>query len=129
MMPSFIHGLLATATMDCSMPRKLLRKKDQSSFGLLKAIGAADAATLPRVRPMYRRIVELVERALATGATAAGARLPPERDLARALKVSRTTVVHAYRELESKGLVRGYVGGGAVVARRAGPGGAARVTR
>ena len=55
------------------MPRKLPRKKDQSSFGLLKAIGVADAATLPRVRPMYRRIVELVERGLATGATAAGA--------------------------------------------------------
>src|SRR5215470_5744187 len=100
-MPSFMNWLLSNATMDCIMPRKTLRKKDQSSFGLLKAIGVGDAATLPRVRPMYRRIVELVERGLATGATAAGARLPPERDLARALKVSRTTVVHAYRDLQS----------------------------
>jgi len=104
--------------MDCIMPRKRPSKKDQSSFGLLKAIGLADAAMLPRVRPMYRRIVELVERGLATGATAAGTRLPPERDLARALKVSRTTVVHAYRELESKGLVRGYVGRGTFVSAR-----------
>src|SRR5215470_11923505 len=117
-MPSFMNWLLSNATMDCIMPRKTLRKKDQSSFGLLKAIGVGDAATLPRVRPMYRRIVELVERGLATGATAAGARLPPERDLARALKVSRTTVVHAYRELESKGLVRGYVGRGTFVSAR-----------
>ena len=106
------------------MARKRPQKKDQSSFGLLKAIGVADAAALPRVRPMYRRIVELVERGLATGTTADGARLPPERDLARALNVSRTTVVHAYRELESKGLVRGYVGRGTFVSARPDPGSA-----
>ena len=110
--------------MDRIMPRKRPSKKDQSLFGLLKAIGVADAGTMPRVRPMYRRIVEIVERGLATGATAAGARLPPERDLARALNVSRTTVVNAYRELESKGLVRGYVGRGTFVSARPDPGSA-----
>ena len=52
------------------MARKPPRKKDQSSFGLLNAIGVPNAAALPRVRPMYRRIVELVERGLATGTTA-----------------------------------------------------------
>src|SRR5205814_4871110 len=44
-----------------------------------------------------------------------GFRLPPERDLAKALHVSRATVVSAYRELEAKGLVRGYVGRGTFV--------------
>ena len=41
-----------------------------------------------------------------------GAKLPPERQLAEQLQASRTTVTNAYRELEAKGLVRGYVGRG-----------------
>src|SRR5438876_814148 len=49
------------------------------------------------------------------GALTPGFRLPPERDLAGALGVSRATVVSAYRELEAKGLVRGYVGRGTFV--------------
>src|SRR5204863_8496141 len=44
-----------------------------------------------------------------------GVRLPAERELAVALQVSRATVVKAYRELESQGLVRGYVGRGTFV--------------
>ena len=72
------------------MSIKQAAKKNQSSLGLLKAIGVADLGSLPRVRPMYRRLVELVERGLAAGTMTAGAQLPPERDLARALKVSRT---------------------------------------
>jgi DNA-binding transcriptional MocR family regulator len=45
-----------------------------------------------------------------------GHRLPAERELARALHVARATVVSAYRELESRGLIRGYVGRGTFVA-------------
>jgi len=100
------------------MPRKGPPQKNQSTVGLLKAIGAAHPASLSRERPIYRRLVELVERSLAAGTLTAGAQLPPERDLARALKVSRTTVVNAYRELEAKGLVRGYVGRGTFVSAR-----------
>ena len=106
------------------MSRKQPKKKNQSSLGLLKAIGVADSGSLPRGRPLYRRLVELVERGLAAGTMTAGAQLPPERDLARALKVSRTTVVNAYRELEAKGLVRGYVGRGTFVSARPDPGSA-----
>src|SRR6185312_3993312 len=39
----------------------------------------------------------------------------PERTLAQHLRISRTTVVSAYRELESRGLLRGYVGRGTFV--------------
>ena len=106
------------------MARKKPAKKNQSTLGLLKAIGVADPGSLPRARPIYRRLVELVERGLAAGTMTAGAQLPPERDLARALKVSRTTVVNAYRELEAKGLVRGYVGRGTFVSARPDPGSA-----
>lgn len=84
----------------------------------------ADPARLPRSRPLYRRLVELVERGLAQGHLPDGFQLPPERDLARALSISRTTVVSAYRELESRGLVRGYVGRGTFVCARPDPGSA-----
>ena len=58
------------------------------------------------LRPIHRRIVELIDRGIALGAVAPGYRLPPERELAPALRVSRATIVAAYRELESRGLVR-----------------------
>jgi 2-aminoadipate transaminase len=91
-------------------------KQDQAVIGLFRGF--------PRARPIYRGIVGVLERALASGTMPAGHRLPPERDLARALNVSRTTVVTAYRELESKGLVRGFVGRGTFVSARPDPGSA-----
>ncbi len=44
-----------------------------------------------------------------------GSRLPAERDLAKRLGVSRTTVATAYRELEDLGLLRSHVGRGTFV--------------
>ena len=83
--------------------------------GLFRALGV-DAKSLPRTRPLYRRIVTLLEaRHRARRACPPGQQLPPERDLAAALKISRATVVSAYRELEARGLVRGYVGRGTFV--------------
>src|SRR5690348_10912147 len=90
-------------------------KKSQSTLGLIRSLGV-DPAAIPRTRPMYRRLVDLFERLISRGEIAAGVQLPPERDLARAFRVSRTTIVTAYRELEAKGLVRGYVGRGTFVA-------------
>src|SRR3954468_1681362 len=66
-------------------------------------------------RPLYGHLVTLIESAIARGELASGARVPPERILAQHLKISRTTVVSAYRELESRGLLRGYVGRGTFV--------------
>ncbi len=59
--------------------------------------------------------VRALERAITNGTLTPGSRLPAERQLAIALKVSRATVVSAYRELEARGLVRGYVGRGTFV--------------
>src|SRR5581483_3041599 len=92
----------------------------QSTIGLFRALGA-DASRLPRVRPIYRGLVDLVEAGIVRGALAAGVRLPPERDLAAAMRVSRATVVAAYRELEARGLVRAYVGRGTFVCARPDP--------
>src|SRR5919205_2140310 len=66
-------------------------------------------------RPLYGHLVDLIEAAIAKGELPSGTRVPPERTLAQHLKISRTTVVSAYRELESRGLLRGYVGHGTFV--------------
>ena len=66
-------------------------------------------------RPLYGHLVSLLENAIASGELPSGSRLPPERTLAERLKISRTTVVSAYRELEARGLLRGYVGRGTFV--------------
>ena len=66
-------------------------------------------------RPLYGHLVNLFESAIARGELPSGSRLPPERELAERLGISRTTVVSAYRELESRGLLRGYVGRGTFV--------------
>jgi 2-aminoadipate transaminase len=66
-------------------------------------------------RPLYGHLVHLFESAIARGDLPSGSRLPPERELAQRLQISRTTVVSAYRELESRGLLRGYVGRGTFV--------------
>src|SRR4051812_8452296 len=99
------------------MPKAVVHQADQSSNGLYRALGV-DARTAPRTRPLYRWIVTLLEEAIAGGAVNAGFRLPPERELASRLKISRATVVTAYRELEARGLVRGYVGRGTFVSAR-----------
>src|SRR5690349_10124543 len=64
---------------------------------------------------LFERLVEHVRNAVARGELQPGDRLPSERDLAGLLGVSRTTVVNGYRELESRGLVRGHVGRGTFV--------------
>lgn len=66
-------------------------------------------------RPLYGHLVSIVEAAITRGDLPSGSRLPPERELATRLRISRTTVVSAYRELESRGLLRGYVGRGTYV--------------
>jgi DNA-binding transcriptional MocR family regulator len=105
------------------MTRPNLLKQNQSVIGLFRAI-RVDPAAVPRNRPFYRRLVELLERGVSRGDLAAGLRLPPERDLAGALAVSRATIVAAYRELEARGLVRAYVGRGTFVCARPDPGSA-----
>src|SRR5258708_29147424 len=55
---------------------------------------------------LYDQLVNALESAIEEGGLAPGARLPSERDLATSLKLSRTTTTNAYRELESRGVLR-----------------------
>jgi DNA-binding transcriptional MocR family regulator len=99
------------------MPKTAARQSDQSVNGLFRVL-KTDPRALPRTRPLYRRLVTLIEGGIARGDLASGFQLPPERDLASALRISRATVVTAYRELEARGLVRGYVGRGTFVSAK-----------
>jgi DNA-binding transcriptional MocR family regulator len=64
---------------------------------------------------LYLRLQSNLEKAIREGEWSPGSKLPAERELAEQLQISRTTVTNAYRELEAKGLVRGYVGRGTYV--------------
>jgi 2-aminoadipate transaminase len=65
--------------------------------------------------PLYSQLLEALENAIESGALAIGTRLPSERAMADQLKVSRTTVMSAYRELEARGLIHSHVGRGTFV--------------
>jgi DNA-binding transcriptional MocR family regulator len=78
---------------------------DLSTFKLHRANGES----------LYDQLVTALESAIEDGGLAPGARLPSERELANTLKLSRTTTTNAYRELESRGVLRRHVGRGTFV--------------
>lgn len=65
--------------------------------------------------PIYERLVDALRADLAAGTLAAGARLPPQRDLAHRLGLGLGTVTRAYVEAEKAGLVEAHVGRGSFV--------------
>ncbi len=67
--------------------------------------------------PLYQQICQKLREAILSGQLAEGTRLPTERALASELGVNRTTIMNAYNELASEGLIEGHVGRGTVVRR------------
>lgn len=67
--------------------------------------------------PLYRQICQSLREAILSGELAEGVRLPTERALASELGINRTTVMNAYNELASEGLIEGHVGRGTLVRR------------
>jgi DNA-binding transcriptional MocR family regulator len=67
--------------------------------------------------PMYRKLATALAGAVLAGDLRPGERLPSERHLARALAVSRSTVVAAYDELRAGGLSDSREGSGTRVGR------------
>jgi GntR family transcriptional regulator len=66
--------------------------------------------------PIYRQLVEQVRREVMLGRLAAGAQLPPVREVVEVLAINPNTVVKAYAELEHDGLVVRRQGMGTYVA-------------
>jgi DNA-binding FadR family transcriptional regulator len=66
-------------------------------------------------RRLYRQIADQIAALIARGEYGAGQRLPPERDLARQLGVSRPSVREALIALEVEGYVEVRVGSGVYV--------------
>jgi GntR family transcriptional regulator len=65
--------------------------------------------------PLYAQIAARLRVAIAAGELAAGAALPSVRQLAAQLRINPATVVQAYRELETEGLVATRQGAGTFV--------------
>ena len=75
-------------------------------------------------RRLYRQIADQIAALIEKGEYGAGERLPPERDLAKQLGVSRPSVREALIALEVEGLVEVRIGSGIYVLA---PGGAGDV--
>jgi GntR family transcriptional regulator len=72
--------------------------------------------------PAYLQVVQQVERALRMGVLKSGDQLPTVKEVVADVAINPNTVLKAYRELESRGLVQGRQGVGTFVLRRpAGP--------
>lgn len=65
--------------------------------------------------PLYQRLADSIETDIDRGVIAAGAKLPPQRDLAYDIGTTVGTVGRAYQLLRERGLVSGEVGRGTYV--------------
>ncbi len=65
--------------------------------------------------PMYIQVANCLAAKIHDSSIASGTKLPPEREFARLLDVSRTTIINAYSLLEERGLVATRVGSGTYV--------------
>jgi len=73
--------------------------------------------------PIYQQLVRHIQAQISTGRLQHGTRLPPSRDLARQLGIGRISVVSAYNELQTQGLITAHPGRGTFVTRENGNGG------
>ncbi|WP_328957883.1 GntR family transcriptional regulator [Kitasatospora purpeofusca] len=70
-------------------------------------------------RPLHEQVAGAIRRAVGEGECVPGERLPPARDLARALGVNANTVLRALRVLRDEGVLEFRRGRGITVVRGA----------
>ncbi|MFB7155877.1 PLP-dependent aminotransferase family protein [Lysinibacillus sp. NPDC056232] len=68
-------------------------------------------------KAIYKQLAEYIEKGIADGTFPPDKPLPSERYLASALNLNRSTVVHAYDELESIGLIERNRGSGTTISK------------
>jgi DNA-binding transcriptional MocR family regulator len=91
--------------MTVPISRPVARIDGPAFIDLLGRWSAADG-------PLYRLLAARIGRLADTGALPAGLRLPPERELADGLSVSRNTVAMAYQLLRDDGMAESRQGSG-----------------
>ena len=69
-------------------------------------------------RPLYLQVVDQIKERIRSGSLPAGTRLPPVRQVAHDLGLTRLTVHNAYAELQADGWIESFVGRGSFVAAR-----------
>jgi len=79
--------------------------------------------TLGRRGRLTADVYDQIKRAILDGRLRPGEALPPTRELARRLAVSRNTVLNAYQRLTAEGFLSGRAGAGTFVDGAAAPGG------
>lgn len=65
--------------------------------------------------PLYDQLTRALKASILDGRIGAGTQLPPTRELAQELEISRTTVLAAYEQLRAEGFIDGRVGSGSFV--------------
>ncbi|KAA0547456.1 PLP-dependent aminotransferase family protein [Bacillus sp. BGMRC 2118] len=68
-------------------------------------------------KPIYKQLAEFIEKGIADGSLSPESPLPSERLLAKELQINRSTVVAAYDELESNGLITRTRGSGTTISK------------
>ena len=82
--------------------------------------GANRPAGPPHATTLRQQVYDQLRRAIEQGSLPAGARLPPSREHAASLGVSRNTVLWAVQRLQAEGYVEARVGDGTYVSQAAG---------
>lgn len=65
--------------------------------------------------PMFRQLYDAIKQAILAGTLGVGTQLPPTRELAQLLGISRQTVLNAYAQLMAEGFLSGTVGRGTFI--------------
>jgi len=71
--------------------------------------------------PLYAQLRDQMRALVHSGELLPGDRIPASRELANQLQIHRTTVATAYAELESEGLIQGFVGRGTYISESSAP--------
>jgi GntR family transcriptional regulator/MocR family aminotransferase len=67
--------------------------------------------------PLFRQLYDAIKQAILDGRIGSGIQLPPTRELANLLHISRQTVLNAYTQLTAEGYLSGAVGRGTFVSK------------